>query len=281
MEIHWIILAALAGILSNAYHILTRIQLKDGDDLIIFGWLFEITMTVVFGILYLFNPIFYFDVKSIFFLLLLGFSEVGSIYFYTKMHANAHLSISSIISRTRLIWIPLIAFIFLGEALEIKEYIGIAILFFGISFITSPKHLKSDKGVRYSIFAAFFASTNSIFLKASSYIKSTPLVMLGMSIPAAILIPFFAKDFKKRLVLLLKKNPILKISSQFTTIAGMYLLFEALKVGPVSKVTGIYQSMMIVSVLFGIIFLKEREDIGKKLIGSVIVIAGVLLLTAF
>jgi len=40
-----------------------------------------------------------------------------------------------------------------------------------------------------------------------------------------------------------------------------------------------YQGMMVLSVLGGIILLKERKDILKKLVGTAVTIVGVILLT--
>ena len=48
----------------------------------------------------------------------------------------------------------------------------------------------------------------------------------------------------------------------------MYLFVEALRVGPASKVVGFYQSMLIIAVILGIVVLKERERIVKKVAGS-------------
>lgn len=58
------------------------------------------------------------------------------------------------------------------------------------------------------------------------------------------------------------------------------LAMYALRIGDVSKVTAIYQAMMIVSILAGIVLLGERQDAKKKIVGALITILGVIILTA-
>lgn len=60
---------------------------------------------------------------------------------------------------------------------------------------------------------------------------------------------------------------------------SMYGYLIALKYGSATIATGLYHGMTIFAVLAGIIFLREREDIWKKVIGSLITIAGVIILT--
>lgn len=74
-------------------------------------------------------------------------------------------------------------------------------------------------------------------------------------------------------------NFFLKIAGILGNIVSSYLLLLALRGGEVSKVNAVYQGMLIFSVLAGIIILKERQDIFKKLLGSIITLTGVILLT--
>src|SRR5258708_36226215 len=109
-----------------------------------------------------------------FLLLAMGATEFVSVYFYMKMHAYSHLSVSTILSRTRLIWIPLIAFFFIGEHLKITTYIGIIILFIGLIIATAPKKLQFDKGQTYAYLAAFIIAINTVQLKTNTHFASPP-----------------------------------------------------------------------------------------------------------
>ncbi|MGH7245299.1 MAG: EamA family transporter, partial [Candidatus Levyibacteriota bacterium] len=70
-----------------------------------------------------------------------------------------------------------------------------------------------------------------------------------------------------------------KIAAGIVNVLSIYLLTLALKVGPISIVSAIYQGMMVFGVLAGIFILGEKEDIKKKLIGTAIAMAGVILLS--
>src|SRR5579864_7837891 len=135
----WLYVAFISGLLSNTSNLLHRYLLKDDKDPALYTWFLEVTRLVVAVIFLFFNFSLLFSSKTFFLLLILGIIEAISIYIYMKQHAFTHLSISTIISRTRLIWTVLFAFLFLGEHLSLFSYIGILILFLGLSIGTSPK----------------------------------------------------------------------------------------------------------------------------------------------
>ncbi len=89
------------------------------------------------------------------------------------------------------------------------------------------------------------------------------------------------KDGIKRVFKTFRINLAGKILAGLVASSSTFLLAKAIELGPVSIVTALYQGMMIVSVLAGIIFLKEREGALRKIAGSFIALAGVLLLTCF
>lgn len=218
--------------------------------------------------------------NSLYLFLSLGVIEVVSIFIFMKMHALTHLSISTIISRTRLIWVPVIMFFLFGQTLNNIEYVGIAVLFLGLSIAVSPHKLLLDKGIVYAYSSAFIAAVLSVAMKSASPVMSTSLILIGMSFAAVIIFPIVMKDAQKRIKAMLKKNLAIKVLASAANTMAMYLYVYALRIGDVSKVTAIYQAMMIVSIVAGIMFLGERQDAKKKLVGAAITIVGVVMLTA-
>ena len=87
------------------------------------------------------------------------------------------------------------------------------------------------------------------------------------------------RNVRKRLITESRKNFILKVIATLASMGASYFLILALNYGDVSKVNGIYQGMMVTGVLAGIIFLKERQDILRKMIGTAVAVIGVILLT--
>jgi drug/metabolite transporter (DMT)-like permease len=276
----WIIFAALAGLASNGFNYFTRFVLKDKDDPIAFAWYYETLRFFVFAALAFFD--FKLDVnpKAIFFLLGIGITEWISMYFYMKMHSYVHLSISAIISRTRLIWVAILAFFIVGETLKTSEYIGIIILFLGLCIVVAPKKLVSDKGAVYANLAAFLIALDVIFIRLSLPYASNSVINAAMSLPGMILFPIFMKNPAKMISIGLKKNLKIKTLAILINCVSVFLFAIAIRLADTGKVQAVYQGMMVFSVLAGIIFLKERENIGRKLIGTAVTLVGILLLTS-
>lgn len=279
MTSNWIALAVLAGLASNFFSFVSRVALKDDGDANAWAFLFEAIRLIIFLGLMVFDFSLKVEFQTFNLLFWVGFTEFLSVYLYMQMHKYSHLSISTIISRTRLIWIPVIAFIFFGEHLKMVEYLGIAILFAGLSVVIAPHKLFLDKGAIYANLAAFMIAINTILFKLAFPYASNSVILAAFCLPSVILFPLFMKNSVKRIIREGKKNFTFKMAGIFANIISSYLFIWALHFGEVSKVNAVYQSMLIFGVLAGIIFLKERENIFKKLLGSAMTVIGVILLT--
>jgi uncharacterized membrane protein len=275
----WIIIAFVSGLLSNTSNFLHRFLLKDDNDPALYTWFLEVMRLSVAIIFLFFNFHLVFSTNTFLLLLALGVVEAISIYVYMKQHAYTSLSISTIISRTRLIWTALFAFIFLGEQLSTEAYVGIVILFLGLSIGTAPQKIKIDPGIRYSYLSAIFISVSNNLFKITTSVASAPVIVAAMAIPTVIGYPFILKQSRKRINSFLKTKLLSKIIAALTNVAALFFLLWAIKTGPVSLVNAIYQATMIFAILAGIFFLDEKENIGKKLVGTAIAVVGVLLLS--
>ena len=275
----WVVFAALGGLASNIFNFFNRYFLKDEGDALSWAWFFESIRLIFFIVASIFDSHLILNFTSLWILFWVGITELLSVYFYMKMHAYSHLSISTILSRTRMIWIPILAFIFLKEHLSIIQYIGIVTIFIGLSFVVAPHKLFMDKGAVYANLAAFFTAINTLFLKAAIPFASTSLIMVTMSLFACIFFPFFMKGATRRIKREFTKHFFVKIFAILLNIISSYLLLFALQKGTASQANAIYQGVMIVSVLGGIIILKERRDAIKKLIGTAVTILGITMLT--
>lgn len=276
---NWILLAIIAGLLSTAANFFHRFILKDGDDATSYAWFYELTFMIFFGFLFLFDFRIQLDLKTILSLMLLGLVEFGSVYTGMKTHSFTHLSISTIVTRLRILWVPFIAFFIFNESLRPVQYLGLIVLFIGISIAISPRKLLADKGIRYALLFSFLTAVMVILMKYLSPATSPSVTLSTMSIPSLILIPIFMNNSRKRLHATFKIKFGWKILANVTHAIAAYLLILALKNGSAGVVSGIHQGMIIISVLAGIILLKEKEDWQRKIIGAVITVAGVLLLT--
>ncbi|MCL4366416.1 DMT family transporter [Patescibacteria group bacterium] len=274
----WIILAAVAGLGSNIINFFSRYILKDNGDSTTWAWTFEFLKLLFFIPFLFFDFKFEFHLKSILFLLGAGLTEFISVYLFMKMHKYSHLSVSTILSRTRLIWVPILAFLFFGERLTNLQYIGVAILFIGLSIVVAPHKFFLDKGAIYANTSAIIIALNTILLKQAVAFASTPVIMIFYSLPSVILFPIFMKNTKQRLFNQNLDKKLPKLLGVGANVAALFLLIAALKIGDVSRVNALYQGMLVVNVLAGIILLKERQDILRKLLGTAVTIIGIILL---
>lgn len=275
----WIFVSVVAGIGSNLFNFLNRYLLKGDKDTTGFAWFFEIFRLLCFLFLAFFDYKLIITPKSTIIFLLLGVTELIGVYWYMKMHAYSQLSISSILTRTRLIWIPICAFFLLGETLKMTEYLGIFILFAGLSIVVSPKKIFVDKGAMYANLSAFMIAINIVLTKMAFPYASVSIINVMICLPSVVLFPLFMKNFTIRIQKVFTQKLWLKILTLSVNVVASFIFTYALKIGDASKVTAIYQGMMIIAVLAGILFLDERDNIVRKIIGSVIVLFGVLLLT--
>lgn len=276
----WLLLAITAGLASNAFNFLSRFILKDKDDPTAYAWYFETLRFVIFAVLAVADWKLVVNTYSITVLALIGISEWILVYWLMKMHAFTHLSISSILSRMRLIWVPIIAYFLIQERLTQLEYLGIIILFAGLSIVVAPKRFFVDKGATYANLSAFMIAFNIVLVKMELPYASNSVINAAMALPAVILIPVFMKNTTKRIPDVFKKNLVIKLLAIGFNVISIYLFMFALRLGDAGVVTAVYQGMLVFAVLAGIIFLNERENIGKKLAGTFITLIGVFLLSS-
>lgn len=278
----WLIFSILTGFASNAFNFLARYILKEKTDPIVFLWYIELAKLIVFlpaAILIDWKLVL--SPETFAFLLLTGFTQLIGGYFWVKMHELSHLSISTIISRTRMIWVPIIAFFIIGEQLKLFDYVAIVVLFLGVSIISAPHKLFVDKGAMYANAAALLVAFNIVFSKISLDYASNSLMIVFHALPSVILLPLLMKNSKERFKESLTHRFKLKTFAASTNLLTFLFFVLAIREGDASKVNAVYQGMLFLSVLAGIIFLKEREDIPRKLIGTAVTVAGVIMLSLY
>lgn len=273
---NWFILASLAGLASNGFNITNRTALKDNGDATAYGWWFELVRTTFFLVVLLIKPFPAISMAMLMPLFLVGVSELFSVYVFMKMHAYTHLSISSVISRLRVIWSPLIAWFLVSERLTVPQYFGITAIFIGIAIVTSPKEIREDRGIKIALLFSFSSALLSTVMKGASSIASTELIIISQGILPLLLLPIMMKKGITRIWnSVSEKFPQIALAGAFN-IGSSYLLVEALRATDASKAVGVYQAMTLFSVFYGIFVLKETDKIAKKIIGSIIVIIGVI-----
>lgn len=208
--------------------------------------------------------------------LLYGFANV---FFYLAVKSTP-ISEVMVIFATMPVWTTLTSVIFLGETLNIAKVFGVLLAVIGVALVFYQKSkLQLEKGHLYALLATILfglALTNDASLirhfNASTYsfiFFLLPGLFLGVINPKKL---FLVKAF-------LERNSIVKFfaTSALYALAAI-LINTSLKIGAqASQVSVMLQLSPIFTIALGAVLLNEREKLVKKLIGGVIVVAGVLL----
>ncbi|HUQ85433.1 MAG TPA: DMT family transporter [Candidatus Limnocylindrales bacterium] len=207
----------------------------------------------------------------------------GNILYY-KGIKSLDSSTTQIAFSSILIWGTLFSITFLNSNFSSRQIVGIILLLLAIIFVQFKKGVNLlKKGVLYIIlsaliFAIFQISTAELSksISAATYLLTA---YLGTTIVTGIL---YAKTIRKDLFLL--KNRMLQTSkvmlfSSITSLIHFSFAYFAYRSAPDSGVVVVLlTSQVIIAVILSIIFLKERDRIGRKLVaGLLAVLAGFLI----
>jgi len=187
----------------------------------------------------------------------------------------------SILLTSSRIWAILGAIFFLKETPTIVKLTGGLLIIFGV-FLTQWKkeRMKLNKGVIYVLLAAFFMAitqTLAYFLLRNFDALS---FMVYNSFAISILLFIFKPTIIKRLYFYRKKKNLINILiSSFNDGLATTLTFLAYQIGRNALQIGPLGAVQIpLTVILAIIFLGERERLNQNVFGSILALAGVVLL---
>jgi len=206
---------------------------------------------------------------------------IAIIGFYAYKYAEA--SVKAIISQSRVLFLFIFSVILLSETITIEKIIGIFLIFCGLIILTYKPKIKfgtlKDKGVQLTLIGALLSAFVAIIDKKSlDYFTPGTYGFLVYLIPALIFIIFGRKhyhDIKK----ILKTKKIYLITVVFLGFLFYYFQLKAYSLAEVSQVFPITRLSALITVIGGIIFLRERKELGKKIISTLIILIGAILLS--
>ena len=152
------------------------------------------------------------------------------------------------------------------------------IVFLGLAITVSPKNLKTDKGVLFGLLFSILGATNLVLIKKAVATIPPTVVIAIMSFPSVFIFPILMKNSKNRIVSTLKKKWRSLLGVDLFDTGTWFFITAAYQVGKVGIITSVHQSIALVGVLVGIVFLNERERLWQKIVGTVITATGVLFL---
>ena len=285
---NWIIFTFLAIIFRAIYSLGTR---RLSRDVTISPITLSFLLTASTGLLILFfNPLLggldFSGVKSnVMTLALIVITSVAGNIVYFAGQKKLDAGVTQIIFSSILIWGGILSVLFLQSTFSIPQVIGMIILLTAIIMVQYKKKgsVSINKSALYIILSAMLFA---LFQVGSAHVSTSIHVaayLLITSLGTALTILCTSFNTIKKDYVALKTHFKGTVTNLFVAsgTSSLYMMFSflAYKTAPDKGVVVVLlTSQVILSVLFGIVFLKERENIKVKIIAGVLaLIAGILI----
>ncbi|MFH1561554.1 MAG: DMT family transporter [Patescibacteria group bacterium] len=282
---NWLLLTIASALTGSLTRILQKVLLKNKDsDPFAFGFVFQLVVALLFLSYALFTKTLEFpDLSGIGLniLILALFYSLGNVLTF-KAFKVAEASEVSVIFASNSVWSVLAAIIMLGEKLTTKNIFGIVLVVLGVAAINfSRSRWQINKGHLYALLGAMLfgiAFTNDAYI-ISRYNSISSYMILAFTLPALATLGFKPRSIGNINQYLNKKTiPSLLFCAVFYALSAL-TIFTAYKTGgPASIISPIQQTNIIFTVVISYFLLKEKDRLFNKVLGAVLVFAGVLLL---
>ncbi len=272
----FIFLAVVCNVVNK---VLDRYVLRD-TSVYAFTWLKQILGTILFLPL-IFSNFSVPNSKTALIVILIA----GVIWTLVSLLAHTstkrtEVSIKEPLSQSKIIWILLIGLFLLNELVTTRKIIGTIIVFIGICVVLFHPERKlgklNDSGVLLTLGLAIIVALVSILDKfALGYFNPELYGFLTYLIPAIILTFFFLRRIEEFKHLWFSHGKMAILTIFFST-ANYYFTLKALSLAEITAVYPLLQLATVFAVIGGIIFMKEREHTWQKIIGTIIVVIGAI-----
>lgn len=283
----WIIVAVLSAVFAGLTAILAKCGIrKTNSDIAtairtIVVILFSIIMVLVVDSQSTITTI---NSKSWIFLILSGLATGASWICYFKALSMGDVNKVVSIDKSSTILSVLLAIILFGETNHLLvKFIGTGLIAVGTYLMIEKKisnnKTKSSKWMVYAILSAVFAALTSILAKIgisgvesnlATAIRTTVILFMAWGI-------VFAKGEQKQLVKIDRKELVFICLSGLSTGASWLCYYYAIQNGIVSVVVPIDKMSILLTILFSIIFLKEKLS-KKAILGLCFMCIGTLMM---
>lgn len=281
----WLLLVLISAITSSLSRVLQRVLLKDrNSNPFAFAFVFQLLLAFLFFLYtWITGTLQFPDLSGLVFNLIVMALLYGLMnIFLTYAFKLAEASEASIIFASSTLWSVLSAVFLLHEKLNSLKIIGIAIIIAGLVAVNyTNSKWKLNKGHLYAFLAALcfgIAFTNDAFI-ITRFTSTASYILLSFvlsSFAVLVMRPQLVKTIPYYLTT--KIIPKLIICGVFYAV-GIFTIFEAYKQGgPVSIISPISQSSLIVTVVISYYFLNEKNNLLNKVVGTIFMFGGVLLL---
>ncbi|OGC80644.1 MAG: hypothetical protein A2W07_08155, partial [candidate division Zixibacteria bacterium RBG_16_43_9] len=177
-------------------------------------------------------------------------------------------------------WVVAGAFVFLQENFSTGKVIGTLVILFGIALAEWKKQrIVLNQGALLALAGAFcFAATELVSFFILRQFDANSFTVYSYLLPVVALLVIHPKTMKRLSFYLRPKNAVNLTAVSIGDLVATLCLFYAYQLGRnAAQIGPIMASQTILSVLLAILFLKERRYIFNKVVGAMVVVAGIIL----
>lgn len=255
---------------------------RDVDERSQINFSFRVVLFLVAGSLILpfFSPFFLKGNSSTILLLAICAGLFGAVSFITIYIAQKHVEagVSSVVANIYTPFTIILASIFLNEGLTSMQIIGTTLLLIGIVIVSKKHRTGRFTFDKYFILMIFGGIAISFVIVAERALQK----MTGFT--AGTMISWWSQCLFLGLATLIFKSKN-QYSTKDITVTGILRFLQALSwvvliyvVGNLSLVSAVTTFKIVVVFIAAAIFLHERQNFKRKLLGSIIALIGLLLM---
>ena len=283
---NWLFLALVSVLTISIANILERILLKeDESDPIGYAIIFQFLLGFIVLLFALLLGRFTFPeltiVTAIRFLIS-GMLWAGATTFTFKAVKRLSAAEVTILNSSSSLVSIIFSILLLSEFLDIRVVVGTFLVLISIYIVKSEKlSFESRQGISFALVSAFCsgaAVVNDALILRTYEVFSYVTIM--SFIPGIILLALFSNKTKqiKRLATT-SRIRLMVIFTFFYALQAVTYYLSYQSGAPISHLAPITKSSIVLTVIFGALFLKEKKHLTKKVLASMVVTAGVILLS--
>lgn len=279
---HWLWFALISLLTMSVAALFQRLAMKeDSSDPVTSAIIFQILLSVLSALV---GVIMGFHLPKFYLLpyfLLSGVLYAAGTYCFFRAAKLIEASEISIISGAGTIVPILVSFIVLSERFTPIQWVGAGIVITSIIFSQyERKHIHFNTGALFALGGTTSYGIAVVFdgliLRSFDTFSYIPIISL---IPGLVLMAVFPNRFTKLIHDAKRINTNLWIFSILYVIGAETFYFAVTKGAMISQLTTIMRASIIFTVVMAMIFLKERSNPWKKLIGAILTTIGVFFIT--
>lgn len=280
----WLVLTIAAATLAAAARVSHRYLLVDAADPTAYAIVFQLAAGVFIA------PVAVADFRDYapvpehqrYYLAMLASIGCWTAFNWFSFHADRHaeVSLTSVLARTRAVWSILAGAVLFGESLVALRVVGACLIVVGAAVLVRTTAVRANRGAVLALAAALVASL--AHASDSFAARAVPAGILTASgfLGGGILLGLTARRSRARVRELLRTRARYGVLSALLAAWSYWFLVQALAAGEIGQVVPIYQGNLALMVLAGILLLRERADLARKLVAAGAALAGAVLVSA-